>query len=105
MSAVPVVAIIRAKSGKESVLESLLKNLVKATHEEPGCALYALHRSAADPQAFVFVEKWKSQKDLESHLGSPHIAQAMARKEELIESIQILPLEVLPAGKSLMESF
>ena len=105
MSTVPVVAIIRAKKGRESILEGILKDLVSATHKEPGCLLYALHKAASDPGAFVFVERWKSQQDLEAHLAMPHIAKAMARKEELIESVEILSLNAISVDKSTMERF
>jgi quinol monooxygenase YgiN len=57
MSTIPVVAIIRAKAGKEKALEELLKKIVAPTHEEPGCLRYALHKSQTDPRSFVFVER------------------------------------------------
>ncbi len=105
MSTVPVSALIRAKKGMEKKLEEMLKSLVVATHEEPGCVKYALHRIQGQPGSFVFIERWKSAADLQKHLLAPHIQTAMARKEELIESIDIWTLESVPAGKTSMETF
>ncbi|MCG3204740.1 MAG: hypothetical protein KCHDKBKB_01456 [Elusimicrobia bacterium] len=105
MNTVPVVAVIRSKNGKEADLEKMLKELVAATHQEKGCVLYALHKTPAESHTFVFIEKWRSQKDLDAHLGSEHIARALARKEELIESLDIFPLVGIPIDKSTMESF
>ena len=102
---VRVVALIRAKKGKEKPLEDILKVMVKTTHTEAGCQLYALHKSESAPGTFVFVEKWATPQELEAHLSAPHIGAAMARKDELIESIEIMPLVPLPAGKTTMETF
>jgi quinol monooxygenase YgiN len=94
---VPVIALIKAKAGKEKILEAILSSLVAATRKEAGCIQYDLHRDQADPRMFVFIEKWTSDKDLQTHLASPHIASAMSRKTELIESIDIRSLAPLAA--------
>jgi len=95
---IPVVALIKAKVGKEKMLETILKTMVDPTRQEAGCIQYDLHRDQSDPRMFVFVEKWKSEKDLQAHLASAHIASAMARKEEFIESLEIRSLAPLVAG-------
>jgi quinol monooxygenase YgiN len=105
MNSIRVVATMKAKAGKTAELEKLLNQVVSATHKEPGCQLYSLHRSAADPDMFVFVEKWANAADLDSHLKSPHIAAALARQEELIERLDIHPLDPLPKGLSTKENF
>src|SRR4051794_16266106 len=95
---IPVIAILSAKHGKEAELEALLIRMVESTHEEPGCQRYALHRSKSDPRTFVFIEKWTSDAALDAHLNSPHITQSMARKTELIDRVEIIPLAGIPAG-------
>jgi quinol monooxygenase YgiN len=86
---ISVVAVIRAKAGKEKELEPILKKLVKPTQQEKGCIQYDLHRNSADASEFVFVERWSAKKELDAHLNTPHIALAMARKDELIEVLDI----------------
>ena len=95
---IDVVATFAAKPGKEQELEKLFRHLVEATHKEAGCLLYSLHRSSLDPDSFFFVEKWASQKDLDAHLKSPHVASALQRKDELIQSMSIVPLQALGGG-------
>ena len=103
--AITIIATIRAKAGKEKVLEPILKALLIPTHHEPGCLFYALHRSEKDPRMFVFLEKWNSQAELTAHLGSVHISEAFKRKDELIESIDIAPMSLLSAGDPKKETF
>jgi quinol monooxygenase YgiN len=86
---VPVVALIRAKVGKEKALEAVLRGYVEPTRKEAGCTQYDLYRDQSDPRMFVFVEKWNSASELQAHLASPHIVAGMARKDELIETREI----------------
>ena len=101
MSHLPVVAVIKAKPGKESDLQEVLTGLLGPSHAEKGCVRYALHRSVEDPRTFVFIEKWESPAALQSHLGSAHVRAAFARQAELIETIQVIGLASLPGGDAL----
>jgi quinol monooxygenase YgiN len=89
----PVVAIIKARPGKEKILEGILKGLVEPTRKEAGCLRYDLFRDSSDPRTFVFIEDWRFDADLQAHLASPHIHAAMSRKAELIESLDIKTLQ------------
>ena len=73
-----VVAILTAKSGSEGVVGDALSKLVGPTREEEGCLAYDLSVSAVDPTAFVTVERWRSQDDLNAHMKTPHVAEALA---------------------------
>lgn len=92
MEPISVVATIKAKPGKEAETKKLLLKLVEETHEEPGCLTYMLHESKADPRTFIFYEEWESEKALNEHLASKHVAAAMQRKDELLASVEIVPL-------------
>ena len=92
MTEVPVVALIKAKAGKAKDLETLLKSFLAPTHQEAGCISYTLHRSADDPELFVFVEKWASADAFKKHLSSEHITAAFVSKEGLIADLRIIPL-------------
>jgi quinol monooxygenase YgiN len=89
---VPVVAFVKAKAGKEKELENMLKELVLATRKEKGCHAYNLHHDTNDARSFIFIESWESEAALQAHLATPHIAAAMARKDELIEILEIKTL-------------
>ena len=79
-----VVAIITAKDGKEGELKALLESLVAPTTAEKGFISYDLHSNNADPLEFVFIEEWESEEDLNAHLASPHLSDAIAKLPDLL---------------------
>lgn len=95
MESLNVVAIIKAKAGKEAETKKMLLKLVEETHKEPGCLTYMLHEAHGSSRTFVFIEEWESQAALNEHLQSKHVAAAMKRKDELLDSVDILPLTSL----------
>ncbi len=97
---VHVIATFKAKPGKESEAEKLLQSIIPATHQESGCVTYAFHRRADQPGTYYFIEKWRSQADLDQHLSAPHIKPALARAEELFAVADIGILEPVLAGDS-----
>jgi quinol monooxygenase YgiN len=77
-SGLHVVAVIVAKSGSTSTVGEALTDMAAATRGEPGCLSYELYESQSSPGTFVTVETWRDQAALDSHLTSPHVAQALA---------------------------
>jgi quinol monooxygenase YgiN len=73
-----VVALLQAKSGSEGVVSAALVKLAEASRAEEGCIAYAVNLSAADPTTFVTVEQWRSEADLEAHMQTPHIGEALS---------------------------
>jgi len=73
-----VVAVLVAKPGSEEVVRGALTALVPPTRQEPGCLAYDLSESAAAPGTFLTVERWREQADLDAHLQTPHVQQALA---------------------------
>ena len=78
MTDLDVVAVLVAKPGSEQVVHGALAGLVEPTLAEEGCLSYQLFTSAADPATFVTIEKWRSQADLDQHMQTAHIQQALA---------------------------
>ncbi len=78
MSDLPVVAVLVAKSGSEGAVRDALSALVGPTRQEDGCLAYELFESAAAPGTFVTVERWRAQADLDAHLQTTHVQQALA---------------------------
>jgi len=73
-----VVAVLVAQPGKEDVVRDALVALVTPTRAEAGCLSYALSESAVAPGTFVTVESWRAQADLDAHLQTDHVQQALA---------------------------
>ena len=84
-----VVAWIRAAPGAEDAVRDALAAIVPPTLEEEGCIEYKLHVVDDDPGLFYFVEQWRSGEDLDIHLESAHVRDAIARVEDRIEGIDI----------------
>ena len=94
MKTLTVVALIKAKPGKEATLRADLLALVPITRQEPGCINYDLHIATDNPGHFMFHENWASQQHLNDHLARPHIAAMLAKAPELLaEPPQILSWE------------
>jgi quinol monooxygenase YgiN len=98
MADLHVVAFLPAKPGSESVVKEALTALAAATRDnEEGCLSYDLYESAAAPGTFITVELWRSQADLDAHVQTAHVAQAMTLAgEHLAGAPQIHPL--VPTG-------
>jgi len=92
MADIDVVAVLTAKAGSEEIVGAALHDIVAPTRAEPGCVSYELFSSAASPQTFITVERWKSQADLDAHMQTPHIAGALAAAGEHLAEIGIHPL-------------
>ena len=63
---------ITAKSGSEATVEAALTELAAASEGDQGCLSYELFASDT-PGAFVTIEKWESQADIDAHMASAHI--------------------------------
>lgn len=83
MAEVVIVAEMALAEGRETEALEVLDELCRATHEEDGCLLYAVHRVTGDDRAVFLLEKWRSREDLDRHLASEHVAAKKAREGEL----------------------
>jgi quinol monooxygenase YgiN len=81
-----VVARIVALPNQIEPLKKLLISLVEPTRKESGCLVYELLQNEADPTDFTFVEEWRSTEDLEAHLASNHIQEAIVKLDGLVAS-------------------
>lgn len=76
MSDIRVVATIPARPDAEDDVRAALVRLTAASRDDEGCVSYELFESGAAPGTFLTVEVWRSQADLDAHLGSAHVAAA-----------------------------
>jgi quinol monooxygenase YgiN len=96
---VTVTASFLVRSGREQDADAALEQMIVATHAEPGCERYALHRDVAEPRHLVFVERWTSRADHERHDAAPHVERFRRLVDELFEEPPIVSvLEPLPHG-------
>lgn len=79
-----VVALLKAKAGKESTLRQELLALIPTTRQEPGCLNYDLHQATDNPASFMFHENWTSKQHLDDHLARPHLQAFLAKAGDLL---------------------
>jgi len=79
-----VLATLRAVSGREADLRSVLEDLIEPTRGEVGCLHYELWQNQSDPAEFTFVEEWVSQEALAAHGETEHIRRGRERMGELL---------------------
>jgi quinol monooxygenase YgiN len=85
-----VIARFYAHPDKLKELETLATALLAPTRAEPGCVRYELWQSREDPTELTMVEEWRSEADLDRHLGSAHVEAGRARLPALVRK----PLEI-----------
>lgn len=78
------VGIVRAKSDKVGELHRRLVALLRPTRAEPGCLAYDLLQSTDDPAVFVLVERWRSARDLDLHVGTDHMTAFLAASADVL---------------------
>ena len=93
---VTVVAKVRAAAGRGDALAALLTEQAAAVRRaEPACLVYKVHRSASDPDAFLFYEVYADDAAFELHRQSAHLAAYRERRES----------QGLTAGPAQVETF
>jgi quinol monooxygenase YgiN len=78
VSDLDVVAVLTARPGSEDPMREALTALVEPTRAEAGCLSYDLYASNSEPTVFITIEKWRSQEDLDAHMQTEHIQNALA---------------------------
>jgi len=81
---VTVLARIKAKAGMEEKVKQELLSMVGPTRKEAGCINYDLHQSPENKGLFLFYENWRSKKDLDDHLATPHFKRFVEKGKELL---------------------
>lgn len=93
------VAVITAKPGSEDLVRETLEGLVAPTRAEEGSISYDLSESLAAPGTFITIEVWSDPSDLDKHLATPHIQNALTvLGTELAVPAGIHPLKPLIVG-------
>ena len=69
-----------AKAGHETEVAALFQKLTEQSRQEPGCAMYQVHRHKTEPRRFFIYEQYKDDAALEAHRAAPHFLQ-YAKKE------------------------
>ncbi len=80
-----VVAVFRARPGREDDLATTLSAMLGPTRAEDGCERYDLHRVDGDPGLFFFDEIWTTADAHATHVLTPHVQALLAQKSDLFD--------------------
>jgi quinol monooxygenase YgiN len=88
-----------AKAGRGQELAQVLLAVAGSLTETPGCELYVINRSPAEPDAVWVTELWRSQQELDDALealrteaGQARLAEVMSLLDGAPERIDLEPL-------------
>jgi quinol monooxygenase YgiN len=62
-----LIAMVKAKQGKEKQVEEILKAMIPNVQNEKGATKYILHRAKDDSAQFLFYEEYTDQAALDLH--------------------------------------
>lgn len=79
-----VMAIVKAKKGKELELENELKKVVEPSRNEKTCLEYKLHKDLNNPEKFILYENWTSKEDHQLQFQKPYIIELLKVFNDLI---------------------
>lgn len=83
--ALEVVAIIKAKEGKESVVREAMTSIIGPSRQDKGCLRYDLYEAQGAPGTLINLETWESQEDINAHLAQPHLGAAFANAGDALD--------------------
>ncbi len=81
-----VIARVKARPDYVAQVRDVLRALVDATRQEPGCLSYELLQNNSDPTEFVFVERWANAPAEQAHFVTPHLLSAIQQLVGLLAS-------------------
>ena len=70
---------------KRRDLVETMRGMLEPARVERGCLSYRLYEDVEDRNAFILVEEWKTQEDLENHIRTDNQRQLLALMDLLSE--------------------
>jgi quinol monooxygenase YgiN len=80
-----VVAVLKAKEGKEAEMEAALRKAVPQVAAEEGTLAYVLHRAKKDKTQFLFYEKYRDKGALGVHSSTPYFMEMFGAIGDLLD--------------------
>ena len=77
------------RSERRRDLLETMRGMLEPARVERGCLSYRLYEDVENNNAFVLVEEWKTQQDLESHIRTDNQRQLLALMDLLSEQPEL----------------
>jgi quinol monooxygenase YgiN len=79
-----VTAKVKLQSGTSEVFLDAYRWMRPLVMMDPGAVQYSLHRSAENPDEFIFYERYESEEAFEYHLSTEHFKALSGRIDPLM---------------------
>jgi quinol monooxygenase YgiN len=79
-----VTAKVKIQPGRSEEFLDAYRWMKPKVLSDPGAVLYELHRSAEDPDTFIFYEQYESKEAFAYHLSTEHFQALAARIDPLM---------------------
>ena len=79
------IAIAKVKPGTQEAFKTAVEKILKPTRAEAGNVSYHYIQSIQDPTEFIFVEVWKSNEAIDTHMSTPFLKAFFAEVGPLFE--------------------
>jgi quinol monooxygenase YgiN len=66
---------LRFSSDDHDEIVQILRELTRASRQEPGCVSYVPHWVESDPSTVLIYEQYRDEAAVEHHRGTPHFAK------------------------------
>jgi quinol monooxygenase YgiN len=88
---------VTAQPGQRDVLVQHLLTAAKLVGDAPGCELYVVYTSPAEPDVIWVTEAWRSKADHDASLSLPGVKELIAKARPLIAQMGE-PIITTPVG-------
>jgi len=85
-----LIAQFRTKPESRNQLIELSRGMIDPSNSEEGCISYEFLQNPYDPDSFTFLERWRSQKDLDLHFEKPYFKDFSEKFSELLQEEETL---------------
>jgi len=85
-----LIAQFRTKPESRNQMIELSRGMIDPSNSEEGCISYEFLQNPYDPDSFTFLEKWRSQKDLDLHFEKPYFKDFSEKFPELLQEEETL---------------
>ena len=80
---IKVVAKFEVESNKVDEFKQIASELIDKTRQEKGNISYELYQNNKNEQILTFIEEWKNQKALETHMETNHFRTALPKFQKI----------------------
>ena len=91
-----LLALWKAKEGKEDLIQNVLETMSPLSRGEPGCRQYQAHRAIDDPGLFFLYEVYADAAAVDAHRAAPHFqTHVLGEAIPNLESREVTVFETL----------